>query len=126
MLRVELPDGQREIYTVLRNRAHSNVAFIAGESLRYQPGLDTLTIYPGVLSSYPNFMFDLKSGAVGDFVSALEQVRGQAGFDKVVDRWGIRRSHPQFWFYFHDLDAYIRETEPVEAGILDMNRYENL
>ncbi|WP_207885624.1 fatty acid cis/trans isomerase [Pseudomonas sp. 30_B] len=126
MLRVELPDGQREIYTVLRNRAHSNVAFIAGESLRYQPGLDTLTIYPGVLSSYPNFMFDLKAGDVGDFVSALEQVRDQAGFDNVVDRWGIRRSHPQFWFYFHDLDAYIRETEPVEAGILDMNRYENL
>ncbi|WP_430962441.1 hypothetical protein, partial [Pseudomonas aeruginosa] len=25
-----------------------------------------------------------------------------------------------------DLEAYIRETEPVEAGALDMNRYENL
>ncbi|MFV3306884.1 fatty acid cis/trans isomerase [Pseudomonas sp. NY15181] len=126
LLRVELPDGQREIYTVLRNRAHSNVAFIAGESLRYQPGLDTLTIYPGVLSSYPNFMFNLKASEAGDFVRALEQVKDQSGFDKVVERWGIRRSHPQFWFYFHDLDAYLRETEPVEAGILDMNRYENL
>ncbi|MOA32404.1 Fatty acid cis/trans isomerase (CTI) [compost metagenome] len=126
MLRVELPGGKREVYTALRNRAHSNVAFMMGESLRYQSGLDTLTIYPGVLSSYPNFMFDLKAGEAGAFVSALEQVREQADFDRVVERWGIRRSHPQFWFYFHDLDAYLRETEPVEAGVLDMNRYENL
>lgn len=126
ILRVELADGQREIYTVLRNRAHSNVAFMTGESLRYQPGLDTLTIYPGVLSSYPNFMFNLKAGEVGDFVGALERVKSAADFEKVADRWGIRRSHPQFWFYFHDLDAYLRETEPVEAGVLDMNRYENL
>lgn len=126
ILRVELPGGKREIYTALRNRAHSNVAFMLGESLRYQPGLDTLTIYPGVLSSYPNFMFDLKAEEAGDFVSALEQVQSQESFDKVVARWGIRRSNPQFWRYFHDLDAYLRETEPVEAGILDMNRYENL
>ncbi|WP_069866173.1 fatty acid cis/trans isomerase [Pseudomonas citronellolis] len=126
ILRVELPGGKREIYTALRNRAHSNVAFMLGESLRYQPGLDTLTIYPGVLSSYPNFMFDLKAEEAGDFVLALEQVQSQESFDKVVERWGIRRSNPQFWRYFHDLDAYLRETEPVEAGILDMNRYENL
>ncbi|SDI72001.1 Fatty acid cis/trans isomerase (CTI) [Pseudomonas delhiensis] len=126
ILRVELPGGKREIYTALRNRAHSNVAFMLGESLRYQPGLDTLTLYPGVLSSYPNFMFDLKAEEAGDFVTALERVQSQEDFDKVVERWGIRRSHPQFWFYFHDLDAYLRETEPVEAGVLDMNRYENL
>ena len=47
MLRIETASGKREVYSLLRNRAHSNVAFLLGESLRYQPGLDTLTIYPG-------------------------------------------------------------------------------
>ncbi|WP_165668465.1 fatty acid cis/trans isomerase [Metapseudomonas otitidis] len=126
LLRVELPNGKREVYSVLRNRAHSNVAFMMGEQLRYQPGLDTLTIYPGVLTSYPNFIFALRADEVPDFVTALGRVKDTAAFDKVVERWGIRRSHPQFWFYFHDLSAYIRETEPVEAGVLDMNRYQNL
>ena len=126
LLRVELPDGSREIYSVLRNRAHSNVAFMLGESLRYQPTLDTLTIYPGVLSSYPNFMFNLKAGEVGSFVAALEQAKDAVTFDKVVGRWGVRRTHPEFWRYFHDLSHYIRETEPVEYGELDMNRYMNL
>ena len=54
MLRIEGNNGDREMYSMLRNRAHSNVAFMLGEAYRLQPGLDTLTIFPGVLSSYPN------------------------------------------------------------------------
>lgn len=126
LLRVQLADGQREVYSLLRNRAHSNVAFMLGEELRYQPALDTLTVYPGVLSSYPNFIFNIPAEQVADFVAALEQARDQSAFEKVVERWGIRRTHPEFWRYFHDMSAYIQQTEPVEAGVLDMNRYENL
>ncbi len=126
LLRVELPDGRREIYSLLRNRAHSNVAFMFGEELRYQPRLDTLTVYPGVLTSYPNFIFSLAAAEVPSFVQALEQVRSAGQFERIVERWGIRRSHPRFWFYFHDLRRYLEETEPLEAGVLDMNRYENL
>jgi len=126
MLRIQTSDGKRELYSLLRNRAHSNVAFMLGEESRYQPGLDTLTLYPGVLSSYPNFMFNIPAVQVPAFVRAMEQARDADAFEKIVQRWGIRRSNPQFWFYFHDLTRYIQETEPVEAGVLDMNRYENL
>ncbi|WP_447759167.1 fatty acid cis/trans isomerase [Pseudomonas moraviensis] len=126
MLRVETASGKREVYSLLRNRAHSNVAFLLGESRRYQPGLDTLTIYPGVLTSYPNFMFNVPAAQVPAFVDAMENARDANRFEKIVERWGIRRSHPQFWAYFHDLSQYIHETDPVEEGVLDMNRYENL
>jgi hypothetical protein len=126
MLRIESQSGKREVYSLLRNRAHSNVAFLLGESLRYQPGLDTLTIYPGVMSSYPNFMFNIPAGQVPAFVDEMENAKDAASFEKIVERWGIRRSHPQFWQYFHDLSRYIHDTDPVEEGVLDMNRYENL
>jgi hypothetical protein len=126
MLRIQASDGKRELYSLLRNRAHSNVAFMLGEESRYQPGMDTLTVYPGVLSSYPNFMFNIPAVQVPAFVRAMEQALDADAFEKIVQRWGIRRSNPQFWFYFHDLTRYIQETEPVEAGVLDMNRYENL
>ncbi|MBO6277674.1 MAG: fatty acid cis/trans isomerase, partial [Pseudomonas sp.] len=126
MLRIQGADGKREMYSMLRNRAHTNVAFMLGEEYRLEPGLDTLTIYPGVLSSYPNFMFNIPAGQVEAFVEAMEQCKDQATFDSIVERWGIRRSHPQFWQYFHDIGQYINETDPVEAGVLDMNRYENL
>ncbi|SQH33697.1 esterified fatty acid cis/trans isomerase [Pseudomonas mucidolens] len=126
MLRVETRSGTREVYSLLRNRAHSNVAFMLGEAYRYQPGLDTLTIYPGVLSSYPNFMFNVPAEEVPEFVEDMQRAKDPQGFERIVERWGIRRSHPQFWRYFHDLSRYIRETTPVEEGVLDMNRYENL
>lgn len=126
LLRVETASGQRVVYSLLRNRAHSNVAFLLGESLRYQPELDTVTIFPGVLSSYPNFMFNIPAAQVPEFVDAMENAKDAERFEKIVERWGIRRSHPQFWQYFHDLSRYIHETDPVEEGVLDMNRYENL
>lgn len=126
MLRVETAGGKRVVYSMLRNRAHSNVAFLLGEAYRYQPGLDTLTLYPGVLSSYPNFMFNIPAQEVPEFVAQMEQAHDAKRFEKIVDRWGVRRSHPLFWQYFHDLSRYIRETTPVEEGVLDMNRYENL
>ncbi|WP_431033870.1 fatty acid cis/trans isomerase [Pseudomonas yamanorum] len=126
MLRIETLSGKREMYSLLRNRAHSNVAFMLGEAYRYQPGLDTVTIYPGVLSSYPNFMFNIPAEQVPEFVAAMENAKDANRFEKIVDRWGIRRSHPQFWQYFHDLSQYLHETTPLEEGVLDMNRYENL
>ena len=65
-------------------------------------------------------------GRAKPLAAALEQARDAAAFETVVERWGIRRSHPLFWVYFHDLSRYIHETDPVEEGVLDMNRYENL
>jgi hypothetical protein len=127
MLRIQDGNGRRIVYSMLRNRVHSNVAFLMGEVYRYQPGLDSLTIYPGVLSSYPNFMFNIPANEVDAFVDAMEHARDdKVAFEKIVQRWGVRRSHPLFWTYFHDLSRYIQETEPQEAGVLDMNRYENL
>ena len=126
MLRVDDGQGHRVIYSVLRNRAHSNVAFLLGEAHRYQPELDTLTVFPGVMSSYPNFMFNVPAAEVPTFVDQMMAVKDAASFEKIVDHWGIRRSHPQFWFYFHDLTKYVEETNPVNAGVFDMNRYENL
>jgi len=60
------------------------------------------------------------------FVEQMENARDRYRFEQIVERWGVRRSHPQFWQYFHDLSRYIQQTDPVEAGVLDMNRYENL
>lgn len=140
LLRIETPDGGRGVYSLLRNRAHSNVAYMFGESLRFEPLKDTLTIAPGVLGSYPNFMLNLKAEEVAAFVDAMEQVpatdkglisaidqsQDVSGFEKIAARWGVRRSNPQFWFYFNDLTAFQRETQPIEAGAMDMSRFENL
>lgn len=126
LLRVHASDGRRQVYTLLRHRAHSNVAWMAGESLRFQPERDRLMVYPGLLTSYPNFGFDLPVADVPDFSDALLAVKSDADLERVIRRWGMRRSHPGFWRFLDDINAWQRETDPREAGLLDINRWENL
>lgn len=117
---------ERQVYSLFHNRDHSNVAFLLGEDLRLRPDNDTLSVLPGIISSYPNFIFNVKQEQLADFISALTSMQDAKEIHAVADRYGIRRTHPDFWFYFHDMHSYMQETNPIEAGVLDMNRYENL
>ncbi|WP_341580919.1 fatty acid cis/trans isomerase [Marinobacter metalliresistant] len=125
-LRVRNEKGERTVYTVIRDRAHSNVAFMFGEDFRYQPDDDKLTIYPGIIGSYPNFMFDVPAAQVALFTNTLRRLKTQEAFDELVSIWGVRRTHPDFWTILHDITAWHREHQPLQAGIFDINRYENL
>lgn len=125
-LRVSNSQGERTIYSIIRNRAHTNVAFMFGESLRHKPENDTLTIYPGIAGSYPNFIFDVPASQISEFSQQLKSADTSKRFDSIVLQWGIRRSHPQFWEILHDFTAWQKEQQPLEAGVFDINRYENL
>jgi hypothetical protein len=124
-VRVRNDHGERTIYTVLRNRAHSNVAFMLGEEWRYQPERDRLTIYPGIIGSYPNFIFDVPTLQIREFTLSLGNTEGTKHFEQLVEKWGVRRTHPQFWEILHDITAWQKEREPLRAGIFDVHRYEN-
>lgn len=130
LLRVRGPNGRRQIYSLIHNRFHTNVAFIAGENLRLEPDKDTLTILPGVLGSYPNFIFDVPLADIDRFVERARAIPqgqdGDAALTAMVLTWGVRRTHPEFWNVLHDVQAWVRETTPLEAGVLDINRYANL
>lgn len=117
---------ERTVYSLIRNRYHSNVAFLFGESLRYKPEKDSLTVYPGIAGSYPNFIFDIDSDELGLFEKALMTASSEEKFDALVLKWGVRRTHPQFWQIFHDFTQWQREQNPIDAGVFDANRYENL
>ncbi len=124
-IRVTHKNGERTVYTLLRNRAHSNVAFILGEELRYQPKQDRLTLYAGITGSYPNFIFDVPVSQVEEFASLLGNAQKTRQFEKLVETWGVRRTHPQFWEILHDITAWQQEHQPLIAGVFDVHRYEN-
>ncbi len=127
-IRVASDTGERTVYSVIRDRAHTNVAFLLGEDLRYEPLDDKLTIYPGVIGSYPNFMFDVPASQLEAFTQQVAglQWEQQDQFERIVERWGIRRTHPRFWDVLHDVTAWQRENQPLQAGIFDINRFKNL
>lgn len=125
-LRVTHANGERTVYTLIRNRFHKNVAFLFGEKRRYDDKQDTLTVYPGIIGSYPNFIFSVDSDELENFTQQLAHAKRTKTFRSIVARWGVRRTHTQFWDILADIQAWHKEERPLQAGIFDINRYENL
>ncbi len=122
VLIVETGDGD-EIYTLVHDKAHSNVAFIFNEDLRREPADDSLTIVPGQFSSYPNFVFRVEEADIGDFVTSVSRIRSRGDYLETVNRFGIRRTHRDFWAIYDRLQAGLNAQDPLEGGLLDLNRY---
>jgi len=124
LLIVEKETGA-EFFSLVHDMAHSNVAFVFNEDLRRVPEDDSLTVVPGQFSSYPNFIFRVAEADVPAFVQNLAAVRSQTEFQETVKRFGIRRTHPEFWAVLDQVQAALNAQDPVEAGLLDLNRYDD-
>jgi hypothetical protein len=127
LLRVRSDGSEPDaVYSLVHNRAHTNVAAMFREDSRLVPEDDTLTLIDGYTGSYPNFAFDVPVAQIEAFADALEAVDDPAAFTELVERWGVRRSSARFWPTFDWFNADLERRDPVEAGILDLNRYQNL
>jgi hypothetical protein len=119
-------DDQQFAFSLIRNKAHTNVAFMFNEEQRRLPGEDTLTIYPGLIGSYPNYMFEVPLQRIEAFARELHSVDSRASFEAFVVRYGLMRSNPAIWANFDWFIDYMRANSPVEAGVYDLSRYKKI
>ncbi|MDO6563115.1 fatty acid cis/trans isomerase [Amphritea sp. 1_MG-2023] len=110
-------------YTLLRNRRHSSVAYLLGESLRYQENLDSLTILPMPIGSYPNLILQMNLSEIDEFVAQFRHIDSDKSYRRFLQRWAVGRMNSDFWGVFHSFKTYLEKTNPLEAGVYDMNRY---
>jgi hypothetical protein len=114
------------VYALVHNDAHTNVAFMFDEQKRRVPEEDTLSVLRGHFGSYPNFFFEIDASEAGSFVDELAALRSDADLARFVERHGIRRTSARWWETVDWLHAEHRRRSPREAGIYDLDRYENL
>jgi len=119
------PEGRDGVYSLIHNRAHTNVAHMFRESARLRPAEDTLSILPGHVGSYPNFVFVVEAPDLGSFLKSLRELRSDADLSEFADRWGLRRSDADFWETLDWLNADRRRREPTTAGLYDIGRYKD-
>lgn len=117
--------GDDAVYTLVHNRAHTNVAFMFDEAARLEPADDTLTVARGYLGSYPNFAFAVDAAQVDDFARTLAGVRDEVDFTALVETWGVRRTSPALWPTVDWMHADFRRQQPTEYGLFDLDRYGN-
>lgn len=127
LLRVRGAKGEvDQVFTVLFNKALENVAIIIAEDLRREPELDTLTVVPGFIGSYPNFFFNIDQQQLPAFINTLKNARTQTSRDAFYSQYGVRRTHPDFWSYVDWFNEQHKRYRGERAGLLDLNRYQNL
>lgn len=118
-------NGQTESYSLVHNRMHSNNAQLFDEQERLIPEEDRVTIVKGFIGTYPNMFFQVHERELEDFADAIEQMVKAEDYTALVERYGVRRTAPWFWRVADTfVDAY-KKDQPVEAGLFDLNRYQN-
>ena len=124
MLVVELPDGKRLNYTLLRNTAHASVTHLLGEQLALLPEENTLTLAPGIVGAYPNAFYRVRAAELPELAATISRLKSEKDYAALAQRWAVRRDSADFWAFSDALHERQAQDEPVSAGILDYNRLE--
>ncbi|MDB1126075.1 fatty acid cis/trans isomerase [Vibrio algarum] len=125
MIMIEAEDGNKQLFTLLRNNAHKNISSLFNEEKNRTPEQDDLTLVRGVIGSYPAAFWRLKEDEVPKLYQMLSSMQNEEDYVKLLDRFAIRRSSPEFWPFSDLVHQWYKQEQPVEFGLLDYNRFEN-
>ena len=127
LLRVRTGDPNEDlVYTLLIDKAYSNLSKMLTEGSRRLPENDKITIIPGIVGSYPNFFFSVEKNRVSEFVNRIKSARTETDLELVYSQFGIRRTNPDIWQHSDWFNEQHKKYRGLQAGLLDMSRYENL
>ncbi|MDM0028614.1 fatty acid cis/trans isomerase [Variovorax saccharolyticus] len=122
---VEAPGAAPATFSLLRNTGHASVSQLIGERRELRPDENTLTLVPGIIGAYPNAFYRVSPAQLPAMTEALRGLKSEADYAAFSERYAVRRTNPDFWSVSDGLVERYRRDQPLQAGILDLNRFEN-
>ncbi len=116
---------QYQFFTLNKNNAHRNITSLFSEKKQLDPERNTVTISSGIIGAYPNTFMRVARNKVEDFVDKMISLETPNDYSALLDEYGIRRTHANFWQYSDELHSFLYQEDPIEYGVLDYNRLEN-
>ena len=95
------------------------------ETARRMPTEDYLTVVRGFIGAYPNVFFQVQEKELENFVQDIASLGNEQDYARLVSRYGVRRNASWFWRLSDKFYEYNKKHYPHEAGLFDLNRYEN-
>ena len=118
-------DGEPLLYTLVGNRAYSNLTSLIAEHENRLPAEDNLTVTRGVATAYPLAFMQVHESDLAEFVLQISLMGQAEDYYALMDRYGIRRTSSDFWMFSDRLHHTFKAMSPVSYGLLDFNRLEN-
>lgn len=124
---IHVPDAPpgAQVFSILRNDGHTNIASPFFEKDRRTPAEDTLTVVRGFIGAHPNAFYVVPQARLPEFVAQVAGLTGEPAYAALQQTFGVRRTDPEFWPTSDRLAQIYQAGWPIEAGLLDLNRYEN-
>jgi hypothetical protein len=101
------------------------VASPFGEEKRRVPAEDRLLVMNGFTGAYPNAFYYVELADLPQFAHTVQSLAGEADYQAMMTRFGIRRTDARFWAHSDSLHAAYRAWAPREAGLFDYSRIDN-
>ena len=124
-LSIEDTKGNLNSFTLLRNKAHTNVASLFNEKSSLLPDKDTLTIVNGFLGAYPNAFWHVSDQRLNELVNDANRINSVHDYAKFMTNYGVRRTAADFWQHSDKLHANFNKIAPIDYSLFDYNRLEN-
>jgi len=122
IVRFILEDGTSLVRTIVINRWHDNVnSLFNGEQVNSEK--DTIDFLVGSVGSYPNMFAIVHEKDIPDFYDLLENFDESDEYLMKVSKYFIGRDDKKFWDYFDWFQDDFNKSDPVNAGLYDLNRY---
>ena len=116
-------DGHARLYSLVHDREHENVSWMFDELGRLAPQEDSLTVISGVPGAYPNMFFEVPEAEIDVFSRTVARISSVADYERLVDRFGVRRSNQKFWTVYDAINSAHLANDSVRSGTLDLTRY---
>ena len=122
-VRVRGDEGPFRFFSIVINRWHDNVNSLFGEQKRLNPAKDTIDFVPGSVGAYPNYFLVLDRNELPELIDLLQNFDESPKYKAKLDKFGINRMEPEFWPAYDWFQQQLNESDPVRAGLYDLNRY---
>ncbi len=114
-----------QVYTIVRNKSYLNTTSLGAKEKNHIRSEDTIDIVKGFVGAYPNFFFEIEYHRLDEFVEQYALIDSFDKYERLVEKFGIRRTNPHFWKSADWFYEKYKHTYPVSAGLFDLNRYKN-
>ena len=122
IVRIIKKDGSSHVTTLVINRWHDNVNSLFN-SEQVNPEKDTIDILSGSIGSYPNMFGVVDEDDLPDFFDMLKNFDDSDEYRLKTAKYFIGRDDEKFWEHFDWFQKNFEESDPLNAGLYDLNRY---
>lgn len=118
-----IPGKEDKVVSVVVHRWHDNVNFLFKENFYLNPEKDRVDFFSGFIGSYPNYFFDVALEDLPDFFEILGTFDGSPEDQQHLNKYGVNRAQDDFWDIYDWFQYKFNETDKLNAGLADLNRY---